>query len=88
MHGTDADEAIAEETPLATWPTVGAGWTVSLPCAEQDLGFASSALDGLTGVSVRDAALGLAVDSNTAEGQTGAADSEASLRVDTSWLES
>ncbi len=89
VHGNDADDAIAEETPLATWPTEGAGWTVSLPCAEQDLVFASSALTGLSAVSVRDVALGLAVESNTAAGHTaGAADTKASLRVDTSWLES
>ncbi|MGI9093403.1 MAG: hypothetical protein ACR2FF_08205 [Mycobacteriales bacterium] len=88
VHGADADEAIDDETPLATWPTTAAGWTVSLPCAEQDLAFASSALAGLSGVSVRDAALGLAVESDSAAAHAATVTDGAMLRVDTSWLES
>lgn len=83
VHGPDADDAISEEAALATWPTAGSGWTVSLPCAEEDLTFAAASLAALSEVSVRDAALGLAAELTSA-----AADPTASVRVDTSWLES
>lgn len=83
VHGADADDAIIEEAPLATWPTAGSGWNVSLPCPEEDMAFASGALAAISEVSVRDAALGL-----TVESATSTEDTPSHLRVDTTWLES
>lgn len=86
-HGQDASDVIAEETPLAAWPTDDPGWAVSLPCGQADLDYAAAAVAQIPGVTVRDAALGLALDGREAAASS-TAGRQTPLRVDTTWLES
>jgi hypothetical protein len=86
VHGDDADDAAANETPLATWPTSGAGWAVSLPCQALDLEMARTAVVGAAHVTVRDLALGLALDEAEASAAAVSSSATENLRIDTTWL--
>lgn len=86
-HGQDASDAIAEETPLAVWPTTEPGWSISLPSGQADLDYAVAALVQIPEITVRDATLGLALDGGEAAASS-TAGRQAALRVDTTWLES
>lgn len=86
IHGDDTDDVIADEAPLATWPTNGSNWTMSIPCDPLDLAMATAALESASHVCARDAGLGVAVDEADLRilMESTAPDSEP--RVDTSWL--
>ncbi|MBK7625253.1 MAG: hypothetical protein IPJ14_21985 [Kineosporiaceae bacterium] len=53
LHGDDAIEDDEAVLPLLSKPVAGDGWTVSLPCGEDDINDASQGLSGVPGVTVR-----------------------------------
>jgi hypothetical protein len=64
VRGEAVDDVVNEQ-PLASWPLQAQGWSISLPCGEDDLADASVALDAHPGFSARD--LTAAVDVGVAE---------------------
>jgi hypothetical protein len=54
VHGDDAPDAEADESPLALLPCEHDDWAVSLPCAEVDLSEVTAALGESLRFSVRD----------------------------------
>ena len=54
VHGEAAADALHQEQPLASWPLYDAGWTISLPCGNDDLAAATTALLAHPGFTVRD----------------------------------
>ncbi|TMQ90356.1 hypothetical protein ETD83_35800 [Actinomadura soli] len=85
VHGTDAIEAINEETPLYSGRLTGPGWTVSLPCGPDDLDDLATALAGTPAVVVRDTGEGLNADAPAAAHST-AGGSSATPIIDLSEL--
>ncbi len=54
VHGDDAPDAEADESPLALLPCENDDWAVSLPCATVDISEITAALDGTSRFTVRD----------------------------------
>ena len=52
VHGDDAIDALAEETPLSASPCAEAGWEVSFPCSSVDLDEIKLALKALPNFTV------------------------------------
>jgi hypothetical protein len=69
VHGGDAPDAEADESPLALPPCENDDWTVSLPCAEVDLTEMTAALSESSRFTVRDVNHGMQLvrDSKSAE---------------------
>jgi hypothetical protein len=87
VHGDGTDEVIADESPLASWPTTGATWALSIPCDALDLPMARNALANALHISVRDISLGLALDeAEVASESVATTDRVGEPRIDTSWL--
>ncbi|GGQ45267.1 hypothetical protein GCM10010267_04380 [Streptomyces griseorubens] len=53
VHGADAFDAAEDETPLMSRPLDQPGWTLSLPCAADDLDELRAALAGHSQITVR-----------------------------------
>lgn len=60
-HGSAAIE-VETETPLATWPLVESGWSLSVPCGIDDIDDVRAALRPYPFVDVRDVTDGITVD--------------------------
>lgn len=54
VHGADAPDVADAETPLMSHPLDEVGWTLSLPCAAEDLDELRIALTGHSQFTVRD----------------------------------
>jgi hypothetical protein len=70
VHGPDAAEALAEESPLAARPCAQPGWVLSLPCGIDDIDEIRAALVHHPSIEVRDITEGIAVSEDTAEAGT------------------
>jgi hypothetical protein len=87
VHGDEAEETTGDETALAYWPTSDTGWSISLPCGSDDLGFASARLASTPEITVRDLVLGISLDNRDQTVDVRDPKNPVDLRVDTSWLE-
>lgn len=60
VHGTDAIHALDDELPLASFPTDGTSWSVSLPCGVDDFDDLRDALGATKGrIDFRDVTQGI-----------------------------
>ena len=81
VHGDDAPDAEADESPLALLPCESEDWTVSLPCAEVELNEMTAALSESSRFTVRDINDGMQLVQGSKTAESGTSNSQSIINL-------